>query len=342
MLWIETKYINLISSQFRNFKRQGKAYNFSCPYCGDSTKNKFKARGYLYEKKGTHPYFCHNCGISKSFDKFLSDQTPQLYKEFKLEILKEKGNLEVKKEIDSSTSKVKSSAFPDYMKSGSPLRTLKKISQLDWDHPAKKYVLDRKIPNTYHGKLFYCSKFYGWTNTLIPNKFKVTKDEPRLIIPFIDENNKLFGYQGRSFDKKSKARYITIMLDESKPKVFGLDGVDFDKKIYAVEGPLDSCFVKNCIAMAGSDISFVTNNYKFFPVTMVYDNEPRSIEIVKKIKKAISNQQQVVIWPENIKYKDINDMILGGMSEADVQLIIEQNTYKGLEADMALVNWRRC
>ena len=137
MLWIETKYINLISSQFRNFKRQGKAYNFSCPYCGDSTKNKFKARGYLYEKKGTHPYFCHNCGISKSFDKFLSDQTPQLYKEFKLEILKEKGNLEVKKEIDSSTSKVKSSAFPDYMKSGSPLRTLKKISQLDWDHPAK-------------------------------------------------------------------------------------------------------------------------------------------------------------------------------------------------------------
>ncbi len=132
------------------------------------------------------------------------------------------------------------------------------------------------------------------------------------------------------------------MLDESKPKVFGLDGIDFGKKIYAVEGPLDSCFVKNSIAMAGSDISFVTKNYKYFPITMVYDNEPRSIEIVKKIKKAIGNQQQVVIWPENIKYKDINDMILGGMSEADVQLIIEQNTYRGLKADMALVNWRKC
>ena len=341
-MWIENKYITLMSSQLGNFKKKGNVYNFRCPYCGDSKKDKFKARGYFLTKKGKPSYYCHNCGISKTFKQFLQDNNAQLYQEYSMEILKEKGNLKEHKEIDIKTPEVKES-FPEYLRGGSPLRKIKKISQLDWDHPAKTYVLERKIPNPYHAKLYYCPRFYTWTNSLIPNKFKdTTKDEPRLIIPFIDENNKLFGYQGRSFDKKSKARYITLMLDESKPKVFGLDGVDFDKKIYAVEGPLDSCFVKNCIAMAGSDISFVTNNYKFFPVTMVYDNEPRSIEIVKKIKKAISNQQQVVIWPENIKYKDINDMILGGMSEADVQLIIEQNTYKGLEADMALVNWRKC
>ena len=123
-----------------------------------------------------------------------------------------------------------------------------------WDHPAKKYVLDRKLPNESHSKLYYCPRFYSWTNTLIPNKFKDTiKDEPRLIIPFIDENNKLFGYQGRSFQKDNKFRYITIMLDETKPKIFGLENIDVSKKVYVVEGPLDSCFVDNCLAMAGSD-----------------------------------------------------------------------------------------
>lgn len=337
MLWIENKYISLISAQFRNFKRQGKAYNFSCPYCGDSSKNKFKARGYLYEKKGTHPYFCHNCGISKSFDKFLSDQTPQLHKEFKLEILKEKGNLEVKKEIDTNTSKVKSSAFPDYMKSGSPLRTLKKISQLNWDHPAKKYVLDREIPNTYHGKLFYCSKFYEWTNTLIPNKFKVIKDEPRLIIPFIDQNNKFFGYQGRSFSKTASLRYITIMLEESRPKIFGLDNIDETKTVYVTEGPLDSIFVDNCVAMAGSDGQIYFND-----TVMVYDNEPRSIEIVKKVEKSINKGHKVVVWPSSLEYKDINDMAMGGLNKADIKLLIDKNTYKGLQANMALTNWKKC
>ena len=336
-MWIDNKYITLLSSQLGNFKKKGNVYNFRCPYCGDSKKDKFKARGYFLAKKGRHSYYCHNCGISKTFKQFLQDNNAQLYQEYSMEVLKEKGNLKEHKEIDIKTPEVKD-AFPEYLRGGSPLRKLKKISQLDWDHPAKTYVLDRKIPNPYHAKLYYCPRFYAWTNSLIPNKFKdTTQDEPRLIIPFIDENNKFYGYQGRSFDKKSKARYITIMLDESKPKVFGLDSVDFDKTIYAVEGPLDSCFVDNSIAMAGSDIPLVDTS-----IIMVYDNEPRSVEIVKKMKKAINNDRKVVVWPEGIKYKDINDMILGGMSKADVKLIIEQNTYKGLEADMALVNWRKC
>jgi hypothetical protein len=282
-------------------------------------------------------YYCHNCGVSKKFSKFLQDNNLQLYEEYSMEKLKESGVPEVRKQIDSITQP---EAFPDYLRSGSPLRMIKKISQLAWDHPAKTYVLDRKIPNFYHSKLYYCPKFYSWTNKLIPNKFKdTTKDEPRLIIPFIDENNKLFGYQGRSFQKDTKFRYITIMLDESKPKMFGLETVDFDKKVYVIEGPLDSCFVDNSVAMAGSDATLSMNDVN---AVMVYDNEPRSIEIVKKIEKAIQASYGVVIWPKGIKNKDINDMILSGMSTADIKLVIDQNTFSGLQANMALTNWRRC
>jgi hypothetical protein len=336
-MWIDVKYITLLSNNLHQFKQKNNVYNFRCPYCGDSQKNKFKARGYLYNKKGEYIYYCHNCGASKSFDKFIQDNAPQLYKEYKLETMKEAGNLKSPDHIDIIIPKIKST-FPSYLRSGSPLRKLKKISQLKWDHPAKEYISKRSIPNLYHSKLFYCPKFYQWTNSIIPNKFKkVTKDEPRLIIPFIDEQKQFFGYQGRSFQQDSQYRYITIMLDESKPKVFGLDSVDVGKTVYITEGPLDSCFVNNCIAMAGSDIQI-----KFDDVVMIYDNEPRSIQIVKKMQKAINKQNKIVVWPTNLVYKDINDMIISGYSEADIELLIDQNTYSDLQADMALVNWKRC
>ena len=338
-MWIDNKYITLMSNQLGNFKRKNNVYNFRCPYCGDSKKDKFKARGYFIPKKNTHMYYCHNCGVSKNFSKFLEDNNTQLYQEYRLETIKESGKLKESKEIDTNKPKI-SEAFPSYLRSGSPLRTLKKISQLDWDHPAKKYVEDRKIPNLYHSKLFYCPRFYSWTNTLIPNKFKkVDKDEPRLIIPFIDENNKFFGYQGRSFKKDTSHKYITIMLDESKPKMFGLDTIDFEKQVYVTEGPLDSFFVDNCVAMAGSDPTVALNDVN---AVMIYDNEPRSIEIVKKMQKAISKQYGIVIWPEAIKQKDINDMILNGVHPEELKQIIELNIYSGLQADMALVNWKRC
>ena len=338
MEWLENKYINLLSSQFRNFKRKNNTINFSCPYCGDSKKDKHKARGYLFSKKGSYQFYCHNCGASKGFDKFLKDQASEVYKQYSLEKLQEGGGLKNTKEIDI-TPAVQGTTFPEYKRSGSPLRKLKKISQLEWDHPAKKYILRRKIPNPYHAKLYYAPSFFEWTNTIIPGKFKESqKDEPRLIIPFIDRNNKFFGYQGRSFKNDSLLRYITIMFDDSKPKCFGLEALNYDKTVYVTEGPIDSCFVDNCVAMAGSDMSADLGD----DVVMVYDNEPRSIEIIKKIEKAINKHQKVVVWPSTLNYKDINEMIIGGLSKADVQLMIQQNTYSGLQANMALMNWRKC
>ena len=89
--------------------------------------------------------------------------------------------------------------------------------------------------------------------------------------------------------------------------------------------------------MAGSD-----GQINFDDTIMVYDNEPRSVEIVKKIQKSINKGFKVVIWPGTLEYKDINDMIMSGLNKADVKLIIETNTYKGLQANMALTNWKKC
>jgi hypothetical protein len=207
-------------------------------------------------------------------------------------------------------------------------------------HPAKKYIVRRKIPNKYHSKLFYAPKFQQWVNSYIPGKFKEgVKDEPRLIIPFIDQRGNFFGCQGRSFDPKSTLRYITIIVDENQPKVFGLDDIDISKKLYVTEGPIDSMFLPNSIAMAGADLQELPLDKS--NTVFVYDNEPRNDEIIKRLEKTIDRGYNVCIWPGTLQQKDINDMILAGLREPDIKLIIDNNSYRGLEAKMALSVWKR-
>jgi len=327
--------VMLLSNRFRNFKQRNNQFNLSCPYCGDSTKNKFKARGYLLVKKAEYYYYCHNCGISKNFDKFLFEHDGMLHKEYRLEKLKDSSVLA--KPDNLNNPNVKTSSFPGYRRADSPLRKLKKVSQLDWDHPVKKYIQKRMIPNRFHAKLFYCPKFYQWTNSILPGKFKEElKDEARLIIPLLDEKSNMFGFQGRSLSSKNTLRYITILIDDSHSKLYGLDDVKPSKVVYVVEGPFDSMFVSNAIAMTGSDATIPFNKY-----VMVYDNEPRNEAIVNKMEKSINMGRKIVVWPGKLEHKDINDMAMAGMRTADIRLMIDENTFDGLSAKMALNVWKR-
>jgi len=147
----------------------------------------------------------------------------------------------------------------------------------------------------------------------------------------------LIGVQGRSFDPNCDLRYITIMLDDKHPKIFNLDDCDRTKTHYIFEGPIDSMFVQNSIAMAGGSIdwNFVNENSVF-----VYDNEPRSVETIKKISKVIDKNYKVVIFPEYISEKDINDMILRHKN-IDIQSMLRQNISSGLESKILLTAWKR-
>lgn len=333
-MWLEQKYIGLISNRLELFKRTKKnEYNFRCPICGDSRKSKWKARGHLFPKdKGIgYLYHCFNCNITLGLEKFLEQIDPLIHQEFVREKISERLGERKKTEVELFADKMKP---PTFVKD-TPLKSLKKISQLKWNHPAKRYVDSRKIPTHYQHKLFYCPRFKEWTNTILPGKFEDMEwDEPRLIIPFIDEKGKLFGYQGRSF-RKQGIRYITIMLNDDMPKVFGLDTCDLSKPHYIFEGPIDSMFVPNSIAMAGGSLNLeIVNSNSIF----VYDNEPRNVETCKKIEKIIDKGYKVVIFPEQVKEKDINDMVLEGMSVAD---ILQYNISSGLEAKVIFTGWRR-
>ena len=333
-MWLQQKYIGLISSRLDCFRRvNSTTYNFRCPVCGDSTKNKYKARGYLFPKDGGgHLFHCHNCHITLGFEKFLKVVDSVLHSEYVQEKLKEKYGGE-KTEAQVFEEKMK----PPVFVSTTPLKQLKKVSQLDFNHPANRYVIGRSIPTHYHYKLFYAPKFKKFVNTLIPNKFEnVENDEPRLIIPFLDENKKLFGFQGRAFSKTS-LRYITIMLDDNAPKIFNLDECDRSKKHFIFEGPIDAMFVNNSMAMAGQSINW---DYCNENSVFVFDNEPRSIETCKKIEQAIDKGYSVVFFPHTIQEKDINDIVLAN-SSIDIDRLLVDNIHNGLQAKLHLKEWRK-
>ena len=331
MDYVEDKYIRFLNTRLDKFKNvKSGLYNFRCPYCGDSQKHRNKARGYFFLKKSEYIFKCHNCGMGRSLGNFLKDQAPDLYDQFVLE-----------KYRAGATGKGRHT--PDYKpKSAKPnfsskVSDLQSIADLNKKHAAREYLEKRQIPQDKLSSLYYTERFKTWINSKKPGTFQsLQNDRGRIIIPLIGKDGKWFGVQGRSLLPNSTMRYITILFDDDKQKVFGLNNVNESEAVYVVEGPIDSLFLANSIAMAGSDIDPRTFGWSDY--IWVYDNEPRNRQIVERITKSIDRGDKVVIWPQSVTKKDINDMILVGL---DPQKIVKQHTYQGIQAKIKLTEWKR-
>ena len=329
MSYLDTKYINLASASLQKYKKvKNGLWTFRCPYCGDSKKNKNKTRGYIFQVKGDHVFKCHNCGITRSFSNFLKDHVPHVYDEYVMERYKE-GT------IGKNVPKPDLTQFISKPKFEKKTIDLEPLSCLNNFHVAKKYILDRGIPENKLDRLFYCPNFKEWTNTHKHTFSDTSNDEERIIIPLNNTDGDLIGFQGRSLSPKAKMRYITVMLDEDAPKLYGLDHINKNETIYIVEGPLDSFFLENAVAMCGSDVDI--RSFGWSDYIWVYDNEPRSRQITDKISRSIDAGDAVVIWPNSIKEKDLNDMVTSGIN---VKSVIQSNVYQGLKAKLQLSNWK--
>ena len=318
--YIDLKFIMMLSPRLDKFKKvRDNLFNFRCPYCGDSRKSQSKARGYFYRKKNDYFYRCHNCGKGTTFGKVLEYIDTMMYKEYIME--RYKG--------DAPKTNVPEFNFkaPKFKKIDPKLENLTPINKLNGGRPARQFVESRQLPEEFYSDLYLCPKFFEWS------KIQSQQEHPRLVIPFRDESGEVFAAQGRAFGKESP-KYLTIKFQD-KPKIFGLDRVDFAKRYYVVEGPLDSMFLDNCLAVAGADFRYLPPG----DTTIVLDNEPRSREIIKQMERLIHQEHELVIWPDTITQKDINDMVLAGVK--DIQQLINNNTFSGLEAKMKLAAWKR-
>jgi len=318
---VDSKYIGVVSSRLLKFKRvKSDLYNFRCPICGDSQKHKNKARGYLYAVKADMNFRCHNCGASMTFSNFLKSIDSVMHKQYVFERFK--GNKTGRGTV------VEEPKFNFEAPQFKPKLDLPKASE---NPDAKKYLEDRKLDPT---KFYYTDKFKAWSNSHKQTFDSVKYDEPRIIIPLFYQNT-LVGFQGRSLGP-SKVKYITVMINDDAPKIYGLDNIRTATSVYITEGPFDSTFIRNSIAMCGADAD--VSRWGVSDPVWVYDNEPRSKEIVSRIERTISSGAKMVIWPSTIPEKDINDMVLAGH---DVQSVVESNVYSGLKANLQFNTWKR-
>jgi transcription elongation factor Elf1 len=335
MSYIDVKFLNLLSTRLPKFKRKSEnLFNFRCPHCGDSKKSSSKARGFVYLKKNDMFFKCHNCGVGQTLGNLIKFLDPTMYKEYVFERFKD-GKVESDKpEFDFTPSKTLKTKTANEKE----LDSLKRFDKLVTTHPAKKFIFDRLIPKEHWDKFFFCRNFFEWTNSIVPNKFpSLSQDHPRVVIPFYDRAGNFFAFQGRAFGKE-QPKYITIKFDETKQKIYGLDRIDLNKPVMITEGPIDSLFLDNAIALAGADAVVKIQHEQ---CTMIFDNEPRNEHIVNRMKTAVDKKFNLVVWPESLKYKDINDMIVAGMSSTKIASLIHSSTHCGLQALQHINKWKR-
>ena len=334
--YIDLNYISKIQPRLQQFKKKRDyLFNFRCPVCGDSKKSKTKARAYLYRVKNDMFFKCHNCSASHNLANFIKLVDRPLYDQYILE--RYKGT---KKVVNDENLFERFKTNTKAKLKSTPLQGLTAFNTLDDNHPAKKYLIKRKLPKDYFDRLYYCDKFQTFVNKVRPGTFtslNTLYEHPRLIIPFYDVDNEVFALQGRAFGKE-QPKYLTIKLQENKQKIFVLERVNLHKTLYIVEGPLDSLFLDNCLAAGGADLQLPVEKKD---VVFIFDNEPRNKEIIDRMYKMIDKDYMIVIWPEGTKEKDINDMIVNGKTKKQIQNIISDNTYSGLSAITQLNSYKR-
>lgn len=350
MLWLERIYISRFLSQDHCKDSLGHLWNFRCPLCGDSEKNKWKMRGYLKADGNHYYYYCHNCAQSRTFEEFLEQTQPSLYDEFIIEKLKNKGY--TPKETFSKRDPIISQ--PDLLLNFD----LPKINQLSSTHSARQYISDRCIPKSFWSDLYYAEDWVAFASEYFPEKYSDSSvKEKRIVIPLREKNKNIFAFQGRSLGANPNftLRYITLVFDKEMPKLYGLDRININKTWYVCEGPFDSMFVDNCLATCGGNIQseLKTFNANKDLGVIIYDNEPRNPDIVKLLYRSINDGYNVVIWPEEIKQKDINDIFLEKISndpssdrlvkdaKSYIKHILEANTFRGLDAELKFTQWKK-
>ena len=334
MIWIDTKYANLLSTKLERYvvkKHNPFLANFRCPICGDSHKSKTKARGYLLAAKDGLFMKCHNCGASMSFDKFIKYVDETLQSQYRLEKFSGKVNKKVLKQ------KFNFSPENKINENKTLLDIIKRVDKLEESHPAVQYCKSRKLPDYKLSYIYYVDDVSKIASVLPEYRDKIKSKESRLVLPFYDREKNLTGITMRALDNNN-LRYMTFHLDKDSPMIYGYERINLSERVICVEGPIDSLFLDNAVAVGGSDMNKAMN---LLPDDTIYvfDNQPRNKQVCNLMKKTIDMNKTICIFPNTILAKDINDM---AKMRYDVNHIVRNNCYNNGEARIHLSYWRKC
>jgi hypothetical protein len=351
-LYIDVKYVSFIAGRLRNFKKKdANLWNCACPICLDSASNKTKARGYIYMREQKLFYLCHNCGYSTTFGNFLEQVDPILHSEYRLEVYRDKNMTTVARKPTPVEPDPEDT--PDLFKTSTASRLkpkavvpqpslldslMDRMDTLPTDHEAVKYVRGRLIPDDQFHKMYFIPNMLDIVQ-LNKEKYegRIRTNEPRIVMPFYDLKGQLTGVTCRAI-RGEKLRYVVVKVKDDAPLIFGVNDIDRSKKVLVVEGPIDSMFLPNCIAVGGTSMGKI-NSLGLRDTTLIFDNQPRNKDVCRIIERAIDHGSNVVIWNPRIGPKDINAMHLEGI---DYMREIKQRTFQGLQAKLEFNDWKKC
>ncbi len=345
MSYVDEKYIGILSPRLSQFKKKtNNLYNFRCPVCGDSEQNSYKARGYLYpgtDKTG-YIYKCHNCGDTRSLGNLIRHVDNELYKKYLLEGFNKGDDRFVTKGKKHKKSVPKKSKITsDYFET---VLGAQRVDRIPLNHNVYLFLHKRRIPKSAYERLYFIHDDKDLEKVDKKYQGRIRGNQSRLILPFFDRKGNAIGLTARAINAAANIRYLAFRLDETVPMIFGLEHLKRNSRepILVVEGPIDSLFLPNCIAVAGADFGKLEDAVRTDKCILVFDNEPRNTEIVKRMAKMIDAGYKICIWPETVEEKDINDMILAGKTQNQIVKTINTNTHSGLSATATLNKWKRC
>ena len=339
-LHIDLKYTQLLTPRFEKYTRKNDyLFNVRCPLCGDSKKNKSKMRGYIYRKSNDLFYRCHNCGAGCSLGNLIKQLDGNLFKEYLMERYKS-GELGKSFETNNTLQitspkfdKIETKAFDN----------AERCDMLPEQHFCIQYLKTRRVPQSVYSRLYYTDNYKKLCDEVYPQHDKKITEDKRLVIPFYNEYNDLIAISGRALENAdNKLRYVTIRTNSDENKlIYGLDRINSSGKVVLVEGPIDSLFLNNCLASADANLSLTREQLDIQDVTLVFDNEPRNKEILSLMDRAMKNGNKIVIWPNTMIGKDINEFIMNGISSDEIESIISSNTFTGIQAQLKFNMWKR-
>lgn len=320
------------------YNRYNNTYRGSCAICREGKSWLKKTRCYYILKKDL--IYCHNCGWSSKSLKWLKEVEHKTFNDIKQDVLDFcGGTIDNSKDINGVCTEEEVVLIPTLPRDSINLCDSNQIEYYKNNSVIKKaikVIKERKLDTAINTpKSFYIS-LTDFTH------------KNRLIIPFFDENNKIIFYQTRTIlDNDPKERYISKV--GSVKSLFNYNNISNDtENIFVFEGPINSCFCKNSVAVGGiqenSDILFTPKQkeqitkYPFVNIVWVLDSQWIDKAALEKSKRLIKQKQKVFIWPKKIgeTNKDFNDLAIKyNLNEISPKFILKY-TYEGVAAEFLL------
>ena len=339
----QLEYASRLGLELKNFSTVNPHSFIFSHDCEDfDTPRKAKKRANFFVKENSLIMHCYHCGVSAGFDNFLKGKNPALYKDYLMALYsgqrKPKPSTKSADHLAALQAEIKPIVVPT-----KPLTDdLIFVSTLPETHPIRRYTASRCIPDEYLSRIAFVRNFHQYfsdhdlkQDAARKARYKDLKPTPRLVIPYYDQDDKVYMVTCRAFGAElPKYVYVYDEARRDTPAIYGLWRTDTTKDFFVTEGQFDSMFIDNCVAVGGSN--FAKNPWlldRIDQAIIIPDADWKTNKHVKKsLEAAVRSGFRIAPLPAGAG-KDANDIIKSGQMTAEaLNKYLASNVMHGLRA----------